>query len=168
MHILRRRISFSLFAYHFDIIISYIYRTSHQRCSVKECVHKNFMGKHLCWNLFLIKLQASGLALYEKRLQHRWFPVKFAQFLRTSVLQNIREQLLPHLIFRIVRRISNYFYFSYLFLVSMFLFPYKNPSGSKRNITPWIIVASMCEYLKFRKNGKLSWRRIVAFLQKKT
>ena len=50
----------------------------------------------------------------------------------------------------------------------MFLSLYKNPSGSKRNITPWInCSASICEYLKFLKNGKLSWRCIVACLQKK-
>ena len=37
-----------------------IFRSSHQRCSVKIGVLKNFSnftGKHLCWSLFLIKLQ---------------------------------------------------------------------------------------------------------------
>ena len=42
----------------------------------------NFTGKHQCWSLFLIKLQAWG------RLQHRCFPVKFTRFSRTSFLQN--------------------------------------------------------------------------------
>ena len=35
--------------------------------SSKKGVHKNlakFRGKHMCWNLFLIKLQASGLVPY--------------------------------------------------------------------------------------------------------
>ena len=36
-----------------------------------------FTGKHLCWSLFLINLQAW------RRLQHRCFPVKFATFLKT-------------------------------------------------------------------------------------
>ena len=36
-------------------------RSSHQRCSIKKAVLKNiaiFTGIHLCWSLFLIKLQA--------------------------------------------------------------------------------------------------------------
>ena len=35
-------------------------RSSHQRCSIKNAVLKNFVlftGKQLCWSLFLIKLQ---------------------------------------------------------------------------------------------------------------
>ena len=42
----------------------------------------NFTGKHLCWSLFLIKLQACNFL--KKRLQHRDFPVKFVKFLKTS------------------------------------------------------------------------------------
>ena len=36
-------------------------------------------GKHLCWSLFLKNLQAEGLQLHEKRLQLRYFPLKFAK-----------------------------------------------------------------------------------------
>ena len=39
-----------------------IYGSSHRRCSVEKGVYKNFVnftGKHLCWSLFLIKLQAT-------------------------------------------------------------------------------------------------------------
>ena len=76
----------------------------------------NFTGKHLCWNLFLIKLQASGLCKFiKKRLQHRCFAVKLAKFLRIpflsmvaasvckkDVLQNFAEKtLLPEFIFLI-------------------------------------------------------------------
>ena len=50
----------------------------------------NFTGIHLCWSLFLIKLQARPAIL-----QHRCFPVKFATFLRTSLLKDICERLLP-------------------------------------------------------------------------
>ena len=49
--------------------------SSHQRCSVKKGVLKNFenfMGKHLC------------------------FPGKFAKFLGTPILKNICERLLLH------------------------------------------------------------------------
>ena len=38
-----------------------LHSSSHQRCSLKMAILKNsaiFAGKHLCWNLFLIKLQA--------------------------------------------------------------------------------------------------------------
>ena len=38
-----------------------LHSSSHQRCSLKMAILKNsvlFTGKHLCWNLFLIKLQA--------------------------------------------------------------------------------------------------------------
>ena len=56
-----------------------MYRSSHRRCSVKKGVLKNvtnFTEKHLCW-----------------KLQHRCFPVKFAKFLRTSILKNVCERL---------------------------------------------------------------------------
>ena len=44
-------------------------------------IFANFTGKHLCWILFLIKLHALRPP---ERLQHRSFPVKFANFLRTA------------------------------------------------------------------------------------
>ena len=68
-------------------------RSSHWRCSVKKGVLKNFAkftGKHLCRSLFLIKLQA----FIKKRLLYRCFPVKFAIFPRTPILNNICERLL--------------------------------------------------------------------------
>ena len=58
-----------------------------------------FTGKHLCWSLFLIKLQAWRPATLLKRLQHKCFPVKFAKFLRTPILQNICKQQLPNLLY---------------------------------------------------------------------
>ena len=47
-----------------SVISSHI--CSHQRCSVKKDVLKNFAnftGRHLCWSLFLIKLQSPGAVL---------------------------------------------------------------------------------------------------------
>ena len=44
--------------------------SSHQRCSIKKVALKNFAkfpGKHLWHSLFLIKLQAWGLELYQER-----------------------------------------------------------------------------------------------------
>ena len=46
-----------------------IFRSSHQRCSVKKGALKkfaNFIGKGLCWSLFLIKLQALRLKKKKK------------------------------------------------------------------------------------------------------
>ena len=51
-----------------------------------------FTGKHLCWSLFLIKLQACKFI--EKRLQHWCFVLNVKKFSRTPILKNIREQLL--------------------------------------------------------------------------
>ena len=73
-------------------------RSSHQRCSVKRGVLKNFAkftGKHMCWSLCLIKLQTWRPAtLLKMRLQHRCFPVKIAKFLEMHVLKNTCEGLL--------------------------------------------------------------------------
>ena len=54
-----------------------------------------FTEKELCWSLFLIKSQAFSPAGLLKRLQHRCFPVYIANFLRTSILKNICQRLLP-------------------------------------------------------------------------
>ena len=46
----------------------------------------NFIGKHLCWSLFLRKLQdvrTSACNFIKKRLQCKCFPVNIAKFLNT-------------------------------------------------------------------------------------
>ena len=68
-----------------------LFRSSRWRCSVRKGVLKNFanfMGKHLCWSL----LQASNFI--KKRPQHWCFHMKFAKFLRTSILKKICKRLL--------------------------------------------------------------------------
>ena len=68
-----------------------LFRSSHERCSIRKGVLKNFAnftGKHLCWSL----LQTCNFI--KKRLQHWCFPVKLAKFLRTSILKKICERLL--------------------------------------------------------------------------
>ena len=56
------------------------------------------IGKHLCWSLFLIKLQDPGMQICW--LQHRCIPVNFAKILRTPSLQNtFRRVLLENFIF---------------------------------------------------------------------
>ena len=66
-----------------------------------------FTGKHLCWSLFLIKLQAfrkvAGLQTFNKvqvcnfikrRFQHRYFPVNIAKFLSTTFFTEHHQRLL--------------------------------------------------------------------------
>ena len=69
-----------------------ISRSSHQRCSIKKDVLRNFTkftGKHLCQSLLFNKVVGPRLAtLLKKRLWHRCFSVKFVKFLRTPFLQN--------------------------------------------------------------------------------
>ena len=71
-----------------------------QSCSQKSSFksHAEFTGKHPCWSVFSIKLQAGGACIFiEKRLQHRCFHVKFAKLSRTPILKCICKRLLLHL-----------------------------------------------------------------------
>ena len=93
------------------LFLQFTDRSSRRRCSVKIGVLKNFAnftGKHLCWGLFLIKLQdlqAFRTPFFEEHLQtaasvlsrgvfrtlskkSNSFPVNIAKFLRTAFLQN--------------------------------------------------------------------------------
>ena len=47
---------------------------------------QNSQEKHLCWSLFLVKLKAFNFI--KKKLQHKYLPVNFAKFLRTTFLHN--------------------------------------------------------------------------------
>ena len=73
-----------------------LFKTSYQRCSVKKGVLKNsanFTGKYLCWSLLQpCNFQPSNFI--KKRLQHQCFSVKFAKFLRTSILTKIYVRML--------------------------------------------------------------------------
>ena len=62
----------------------------------KKAVIKNFAiftGKHLCWDLFLLKLHLKACNFIKKRLQPRCLPVNIAKFLKTAIFKNINEQL---------------------------------------------------------------------------
>ena len=66
----------------FCLFYSTKFRSSHQRCSIKKGVLKNFAkftGKQLCQGLFFNKVAACNV--FKKRLWHRYFPVNFAKFL---------------------------------------------------------------------------------------
>ena len=75
-------------------------RSSHQRCSIKKGVLRNFKkftGKYLCQSLFFNKaagLRPQAVHVNKKRLWHRCFSVNFAKFLRTPFLQNTSGRLL--------------------------------------------------------------------------
>ena len=71
----------------FAITVQMKTRSSHQRCSVRKGILRNFAkftGKHLCQVLFYNKVAGPEPAtLLKKRLWHRCFPMNFAKFLRT-------------------------------------------------------------------------------------
>ena len=94
----------------------------------------NFTGKHLCWNLFLIKFLTNFIqdtptqvffygiwknikntfsaehpscCFCQKRLQHRCLPVKFMKFLRTPFLTDFLQLLLLNRRFSLVRLYNN-------------------------------------------------------------
>ena len=72
-------------------------RSSHRRCSVKKGVLRSFAKftrKHLCQSLFFNEVaDLRPATLLKKRLRHRCFPVNFAKFLRTPLLQNTSRRL---------------------------------------------------------------------------
>ena len=65
--------------------------------SCKNCVLRNFAkftGKHLRQSLFFNKVAGfSPATLFKKRLSNRCFPVNFAKFLKTPILQNASGRL---------------------------------------------------------------------------
>ena len=71
-------------------------RSSHQRCSTKKGVLRNFAkftGKHLYQRLFFDSLFRPA-TLLKKRFWHTYFPVKFAKFLRASFFTEHLQWLL--------------------------------------------------------------------------
>ena len=85
-----------------DCSTLHLFRSSHQRCSMKKDVLRNFAkftGKHLSESPFLNKIARLGPqpAALKKRLWHRCFPVNFAKFLRTSFfIEHLHWLLLPY------------------------------------------------------------------------
>ena len=78
-------------------------RSSHQRCSVKKGVLKNFAkftGKHLCWSL---QHNLKPATLLQKSLQHRCFPMNFTKKLLETSFFN--ENLWWTVIFKLAKNI---------------------------------------------------------------
>ena len=86
----------TVFPYFTKVVTPVHSRSSHQRCSIKKGVLRNFTkftGKHLCKSLFFNKV--AGL---RNRLWHRYFPVNFVIFLRTPFFtEHLWCLLLPFL-----------------------------------------------------------------------
>ena len=74
------------------------FRSSHQRCSMKKRCSQKFLKIHrkqMCLSLFFNTAAGPRTAtLLKKRLWQRWFPVNFAEFLRTPFLNNNPRRLL--------------------------------------------------------------------------
>ena len=74
-----------------------------QRCSVKKGALKNFTGKHLCWNILLLKLQAlQALKLYLKKTPTHSFScgicetfknIYFVEHLQTAVAGSCKHSI---------------------------------------------------------------------------
>ena len=80
------------------LLLMWEYRSSRRRCSVKEGVLKdsaNFTEKHLCWSLFLIKLQAFRPVTLLKRKPNQVFSCEICEmFKNTFFIEHIRWLLL--------------------------------------------------------------------------
>ena len=59
------------------------------KLGVLKCRCTQILKESACFRVSLIKLQPSGHATLLKRYSNTCFPVKYAKFLRTPVLQNI-------------------------------------------------------------------------------
>ena len=70
-------------------------RSSHQSCSLKKAILKHFAiftGKHLCWGLFLIRLQV----FRPSKDSNTGISCGYCKILRLPILKNISEWLLLH------------------------------------------------------------------------
>ena len=62
-----------------------------QRCSVNVKKSARSTGKHLCWSQFFNKVTSSVQLYYKRDSVTGWFPVTFAEVVRTTVLKNCRN-----------------------------------------------------------------------------
>ena len=78
----------------FAIALTHPRKSSRSHVFFKIVILKNFAiltGKHLCWSIFLFKLQAC----IKKRLQHSYFPVNITKFFREALfIEHLRWLLL--------------------------------------------------------------------------
>ena len=68
-----------------------LFRSSHQRCSVKKGTVKNFAnftGNHLCWSLFLIMLQVFRAATLLKRYSNTEFSYEICKIFKSTCFKD--------------------------------------------------------------------------------
>ena len=102
------------------------FRVCHQEVFYEKRVFRNFAKfttKHLFRSIFFVKVAGLQPAtLLKKRLWHRNFPVNFAKFLTTPILQDAFERLLLRFVVKLITYIHllHFFLFSFriLFVVS--------------------------------------------------
>ena len=95
------RISSYVFIAAISSIISFgsTLRSSYRQCSVKKGVLKNFTEMHLCWSLFLMKLQVFRLTTLSKGDCNKGFSCEmceifnmyFEEHLRTATWKRCKE-----------------------------------------------------------------------------
>ena len=104
---------------------STIPRSSHQKCSIKKGVFKNFVkftGIHLCQSLFFNKVAGlKPVTLLKKRPWHRHFALNFAKFFKNIFSQNTSGRLLLHTTKTFTIITINYFHKKHIFDVYQYL-----------------------------------------------
>ena len=72
---------------------STIFRSSHQKCSIKKAILKHFViftGKHLCMGLLFNKVAGHQTCSFiKKRVQHRYYLANIRKFIRRPILKKI-------------------------------------------------------------------------------
>ena len=102
------------------------YRSSHQRCSMKKGVVRNFTkvpGKHLGRSLIFNKKRHRTATLLKKRLWHRCFPVNFLKFQGTPFFHlvaasGIKSEIVMN---QSSRKKKVYFFVTFIFSEGFFL-----------------------------------------------
>ena len=130
--------------------------TSHQKCSMKKGVFRNFTkftGKHLFQSLFFF----TGLrpvTLFKKRLWHSCLSVDFPKFLRTHFLQNSSGGLFLH--HTLIKNVEGYYESSQ---TSKWNFLRKKVNGWKLHRRFWLgseYASGMMAYILYIINTWLS------------
>ena len=93
---------------------------SHQRCSIGKGVLKISKNsqENICASLFFNKVAGlMSATILKKRLWHRCFPVNFAKFLRTPLLQNATGQLLLNIYIIVIKTFYHFCFLCYNFIL---------------------------------------------------
>ena len=119
-------------------------RGSHHRCSTKKAVLKNFamfIGKQLCWSLFLIIKRDSNTGvlqrhfntgecceflknIYKRLLRNRFLKGHLTSYTNTTLTnQLVSSKQIVHIRIRTIKTITSYI--MYIIIYNLVLFPRK-------------------------------------------